>query len=1176
MLIKGVEFPEQLILAQRNGEFVIFAGAGVSLDRPSSLPTFVELTEGIILRKLKNSEKDQMDRVLGASKQAGVNVHLAAREIVDKEGSLPTVLHVALLNLFPDPLTVRVVTTNFDRHFSSAAKKLFSDHPEEYYAPALPLGNDFRGIAYLHGSLERDEQRFVLTDSDFGRAYLTEGWATRFLWALFRTYTVLFVGYSHNDPVMHYLSKGLPSETIGKRYALTPGSDADRWKSLDIIPLPYPVSRRSHKAMTTAVTAWAKLSEMGALDYEHRIRSIVEGSTYLSDEDSSFILYALKHTSYAKFFAKYAVRLDWLLWAEVNDLLKPLFQPDWVAEKHFAVLADWITDNYLIDHTDALLALIQRQGQHLNPLLWNAIAWKLRATKPRPDSIKIARIIPILLKSSHPMNQIESLNLLLVGCTPSEHDTVALLLFEFLTKPQINLQRGFSMGEGEKAVAPSMEIETPGDEHWLQEAWKKVFSPNIECFADELENITSAHLLKADMLQRSFRGPDAFDTISYSRSAIEAHEQDQYPGKIDVLIDAARDSVECLIKNDPDMALHLINKWYGAAPEIMRRIATHALAECAISADHKIEWLLDRELLFNTGCVHEVFRVLKVTYPKANSGIRKKLLKIVKLGERGKDKNTRKLDKETKIYEIYNLLYWVKSADPTCPLAEEAFLTIQLANPEFPPREHPDFHHWSSGAHWIGHESPITVEELLSREPAEQLEFLLTYKGNRFDGPNREGLLNTITQAVQQDFDWGYKLAQALIDAVAWETDIWRHIFRGWEDGLEEDSNLIAAIGLIIDSVELFRHDYHIANLIQKKFNEKKPVSDTANILAMQLAEMLMDYLEVTNKEQPENVNDWLQETINHSGGKLAEFWVHTISRNRKAIGDAWSGLPDEHRRCLDKMISGASLEAQLARVFIASQLYFMFYMDAPWTIKHVLPLFDWSDPLRARQCWDGYLFWGRYGENTLPHIMPHYRKTFRELHSLRKEQRRRFCEHMASIAIYSSTNPIEDGWLLEFIASVDESDRVAWAQQFEHLLRDLDDEATKLLWDQWLDNYWHRRNIGQPAPLSPSELGEMVKWSSSLGSVFDKAVKMICGLSAPEISDSYMFHLMNEKDFAKKHTKELAKLLIHLIPQMTKSWVCHELIPLARALRDAGLDAKSFTKIQNGLVALGCDDVLS
>jgi hypothetical protein len=64
------------------------------------------------------------------------------------------------------------------------------------------------------------QKRMVLTDRDFGRAYLTEGWARRFVLELFLKYTVLFVGYSHNDPVMQYLARGLPpGDSNKKRYA---------------------------------------------------------------------------------------------------------------------------------------------------------------------------------------------------------------------------------------------------------------------------------------------------------------------------------------------------------------------------------------------------------------------------------------------------------------------------------------------------------------------------------------------------------------------------------------------------------------------------------------------------------------------------------------------------------------------------------------------------------------------------------------------------------------------------------------------------------------------------------------------------------------------------------------------------------------------------------------------
>lgn len=71
---------------------------------------------------------------------------------------------------------------------------------------------------YLHGLLPKNLKEsaqnddFILTGADFGRAYLSEGWATQFVKDLFRNYTVCFVGYSMEDPLMTYLSLGLINE----------------------------------------------------------------------------------------------------------------------------------------------------------------------------------------------------------------------------------------------------------------------------------------------------------------------------------------------------------------------------------------------------------------------------------------------------------------------------------------------------------------------------------------------------------------------------------------------------------------------------------------------------------------------------------------------------------------------------------------------------------------------------------------------------------------------------------------------------------------------------------------------------------------------------------------------------------------------------------------------------
>lgn len=45
MRIGGVDFPEPLLNALRDGQLVVFAGAGVSMGAPARLPSFRKLAE---------------------------------------------------------------------------------------------------------------------------------------------------------------------------------------------------------------------------------------------------------------------------------------------------------------------------------------------------------------------------------------------------------------------------------------------------------------------------------------------------------------------------------------------------------------------------------------------------------------------------------------------------------------------------------------------------------------------------------------------------------------------------------------------------------------------------------------------------------------------------------------------------------------------------------------------------------------------------------------------------------------------------------------------------------------------------------------------------------------------------------------------------------------------------
>ena len=147
-----------------------------------------------------------------------------------------------------------------------------------FRAPALPLGHQFNGIVHVHGAVSHSDG-MVITDTDFGRAYLTEGWARRFLVDLFPSFTVLFVGYSHDDTIMNYLARALPVGEADQRFVLISetDNDADRWRLLGIEPISYPqADENDYSALYEGVRRMAEHIRRNVLDWQREITEIAE------------------------------------------------------------------------------------------------------------------------------------------------------------------------------------------------------------------------------------------------------------------------------------------------------------------------------------------------------------------------------------------------------------------------------------------------------------------------------------------------------------------------------------------------------------------------------------------------------------------------------------------------------------------------------------------------------------------------------------------------------------------------------------------------------------------------------------------------------------------------------------------------------------------------------------
>lgn len=1173
MRITNVDFPEQLVDAHRQGKLVVFAGAGVSVDQPSGLPDFATLALQVSGDpKVRPSENEPLDHFLGRLETDGVDVHARARDVISKSDSKPNPIHTALLSLFLSSETVRIVTTNFDEHFSTAAKQLFKSSTEIFYAPALPLGHKFNGIVYLNGCINHPCENLVITDRDFGRAYLTDGWARRFLQAMFAEFTVLFVGYSHSDIVMNYLSRAL-LPGYGHRYAMTERKDLERWSYLGIQAISYECpAPNDHTAVDRAFEAWVNLAKMGSLDHERRIRELVEVPPPLDQEAQDYLRDALREVSNVRFFVQHATTPAWLNWAEQNlpNFIR-LFDPSHTGNDELSqVWASWFSFHFVWSNSEEGLAFLQRRKLRMSRLLWHSIATRLWINHEKtPDSRRYGKWVSVLLESL-PLGEYESLGYLLKSCRHPGDKRVAALLFMYLTNPRLKLEPHYKFSENDQEIVDA-DVSLQKEHYWLNESWTTYFKPNLGDYAMMLAPIVENQLRMAHYLLFNFgKANQDFDPLTIQRPAIEPQQQNEHSGHNLVIIDAARDILEYLIVNNSEHASGIIKSWSESCVPILERLAVHGIVKNSLGPDEKMHWLVQMGWLFKQTVKHEIFCLLKASYPKASEPTRQEMLKEILKGPRPEHK----IEEDTATYMKYNILAWLNQADPSCQLVNRQLREIQKVHPEFRPSEHPDLD-FRMSAGFRGLSSPLSVEELLTTEPSDAIDFLLCYEGDHFDEPDREGLLDIVGKAVSRSFPWSLKLVEALktVDPIETGLDLWKHVAHGWEEATLTEQEFVQIVDFFREFTLLEQLTPEIIDLINHKITDDHTKLSISSLMLIDiLTQMLWQKLPQQEIDSP--IDDWLGFAINHPAGKLTEIWLHLLSRKIKEAQNQKTEIFYDFQGRFETILSADNLNGKLGRVILTSNLHFLHALGPHWTEEKVFALLDWSkDASRAKQAWNGFLIWGKWSPNMLPNLLPLYRMTFNDFENkLTRELRKEFCRHLASIALFGVIDPIEDGWLWEFLRAVGSEGRKTWASAMSGQLDSVDDETAKNVWNRWLCKYWASRNTGVPAPLTSDELEEMIGWCVKFVLVFDEVVEKICVNTAPSLQNTHLYHDLKNAKLIETQPAGITKLLLHLLPKAsTPFWQCEDVVSILKGLAKTSVPRTELVKVCNELAKLGC-----
>jgi hypothetical protein len=702
-----VDLPEELITAAASGDLVLFVGAGASINAPANLPSFTGLVAQLAdASGIEVDERLEPDAFMGRMCDLDPALRERARAIIADPTSQPNDTHRAIVRLGNACGNIRIVSTNYDEHLSVAAADLSIEIGDVYSGPAVPLGRDFTGLVHLHGRVSRAASDLVLTDGDFGRAYLFDGWARRFVTDLFLNRTVLFIGYSHSDAVMKYLARGLPPTT--KRFALTDVANDPKWQDLRVIPIEYP-GTAGHVALPRALDEWARRLAMGQLDHRSRVHEIVSGGPPKLPVEADFLAAALDLPAGVRAFCEKARGEAWLLWVEKQPAFLSLFTPGSQQTDEAHVLAQWFADYYVADPetTDLALASLARHGPIVCVRLRQAIAYasySLRDSSPelaRRWSITVAAAL-----RTHDENPEEVWNIL---HRPAMHGASALPILRRALQPrlQLSIERPWFLGEGESRDQVKTSVRWSSSKSDLKQLWEAV-REDLPAIAASAHQILEQSLSDAYELLAACESNKSFDRWSFRRSAIEPHEQDQFPSYESVLIDALRDSSVEQVRSDGSM----IERWTRSDFSLFRRLGLHLVTEHPTMSSHdKLTLLLAESLLYDLQAKHEVFRLLATIAPDLNGADRQILIEQVldgppQLGAAG--------EREEELHQrrIFDIVEWLTRYVSGWDEAESALAAIREHRPSVGVREHPDLDHWMESGSWVEESAPFTARRV--------------------------------------------------------------------------------------------------------------------------------------------------------------------------------------------------------------------------------------------------------------------------------------------------------------------------------------------------------------------------------------------------------------------------------------------------------------------------------
>ena len=273
-----------------------------------------------------------------------------------------------------------------------------------------------------------------------------------------------------------------------------------------------------------------------------------------------------------------------------------------------------------------------------------------------------------------------------------------------------------------------------------------------------------------------------------------------------------------------------------------------------------------------------------------------------------------------------------------------------------------------------GNECDISKNDLMTAPVMDRVN-ILQENNQRF----HEGRIDLFRVVCKEEKEMAVETLRYVHENSIWDGEIWHAALVGLAD--VEGSTWGEVAPLLVDMpIGIYSEKgWAVAWWVSKSTPAITPNSDSEE----DYWTIFNKFIQSVNQDEVNDIEEPVNNAINNPLGILTESLLTRIGNRELKKG---AGIPDGPiEKILNLLVTKQGKSFTLARVILASRLYYFYVVAPEWTKEKLIPIFDWQESKEARCVWEGYLWMPRINLELIDDIKDSFIETFHHVELLGK-----------------------------------------------------------------------------------------------------------------------------------------------------------------------------------------------